>query len=105
MAAILYGIVTYLLQQVVLKVIVYGILFLFVTEAVNFLTQYMTSGDGGIASAITGMGGSFTFQGQTIAVTPFIDYLLNYFLVPQWLQAVLTAYATVFLIRRIPFIG
>jgi hypothetical protein len=51
------------------------------------------------------MGGSFTFQGQTIAVTPFIDYLLNYFLVPQWLQAVLTAYATVFLIRRIPFIG
>ena len=105
MAAILYGIVTYLLQQVVIKFVIFTALFFCVSSAVSWLQQYMFSGDGGISAAITGMGGSFTVLGQTINSTSEIEFFLNYFLIPQWLEALLVAYATVFVIRRIPFIN
>ena len=91
MAAILYGIVTFLLQQVVIKVVVYGVLFLFISGAISFLTPYIFSGDGGLAGLVASIGGSVTFQNQTIQLTPMINYILNYALVPLWLQSILTA--------------
>lgn len=60
MAAILYGILTFLLQQVVIKFVVYTVLFVFISAAVTFLQSYMFSGDGGIAAAFGGIGGGFT---------------------------------------------
>ena len=105
MAAILYGILQYFLSQVVIKFVVYVVLYFFITQAINYIIPYLFTGDNGINAALNNMGGSVVVLGQTINTTGEIFYFLNYFLIPQWLQTMLVAYATVFLIRRMPFIG
>ena len=105
MAAILYGLLSWVLRKVVIQLVVYLVLYGFISVAVSFLTPYLFSGDNGINSALNGISGQITIQGQQISFVAMTYYLLNYFLIPQWLEVVLAAYATVFLIRRIPFIG
>ena len=107
MAAILYGVLSFLLQQVLIKFVVYTILLLFIGEAVSWLTQYMTGGDGGIGAAFTALSsvGTFTVAGQTFDPVASFWYLFNLFQIGPGLALILAAYATRFLIRRLPIIG
>lgn len=107
MAAILYGIVTFLLQKVLLKFVMYTGIFLFVSEACGFLTTYITGGDGGIGAALNAISALGTFTVGTTTVDPVggFWYLWNMFQVGNGLVLILTAYATRFLVRRIPLIG
>ena len=105
MAAILYGVLSWILRKVVIQLVVYLVLYGFISVAVSFLSPYLFSGDNGINATLNSIGGSLTIQGQQINYAAFTYWLMNYFMIPQWLETVLVAFATVFLIRRIPFIG
>ena len=105
MAAILYGILSWILRKVVIQLVVYAVLYGFISTALSFLTPYLFTGDNGINSDINSITGNITLLGQQINYLPFIFWLMNYFMLPQWLEVILVAQATVFLIRRLPFIG
>jgi hypothetical protein len=92
MIAVLWPVVSWLLRSVVLKFAVYTVLFLIVTESVQFLTSYLPTGDGGLSSSL----GRFT---------PEMWYFFDLFQCGVTIPMILSAYVLRFSIRRIPFIG
>lgn len=85
--------VTYVIRGVVIKFIVFTLLFYIVTEFVGVL---MSSGILPSASKITD---------YTSLIPPSVDYFLTVFSFYAGLTMILSAYVSRFIIRRLPFIG
>lgn len=92
MITILWAVVSWFLRTVVIKAVIYGFLFVFVSEVISFLSSYLPSGDGGLSSSL----GRFT---------PEMWYFFDLFQCGVTIPMVLSAYVLRFSIRRIPFIG
>jgi len=107
MAAILYGILTFVLQKVLLQFVVYTVLLFVVSEIVQYMATYLTGGDYGIGAAFSGISsiGPMTVNGTTFDVVGGFWYLFNLFRLGTGIPLILAAYATRFLIRRLPIIG
>lgn len=82
----------FLVRSVLVKFIVFFGLFFVTSEFVPILAGLLPTGDAGIPALFA-------------AIPAEVWYFLNLFQVPAGVTAVVSAYATRFIIRRIPVIG
>lgn len=87
----------FLLRSIIVKFVTFFALFYIVSEFMNVL---MFSGLMGRA-----ISGATTVQGAFDAIPAGVWYLLSAFMVPTGISIIVSAYATRFIIRRIPLIG
>lgn len=85
--------VTYVIRGVIIKFVVFTLLFYIVTEFMGFL---MSSGILPSASKITD---------YTSLIPPSVDYFMTVFSFYAGITMILSAYVSRFIIRRIPGIG
>ena len=92
MLQVLFIAIGYLLNQIVLRALLYAIMAYVVADFLSWIVTHLPTGDGGLSGA---MG----------ALPPSAWYFLDLFHVPAGIALVLAAWVTRFAIRRIPFFG
>lgn len=97
MGAIISAFAGWLIKTVVIKFVIFTVLFLVISSIVPILLDtimpdYASDGDGGIEAAWN-------------ALPAEMGYYLNLTLVPTGLSMVISAYIARFILRRIPLIG
>lgn len=92
MIAIFWSVISWVFRSVVLKFAFYTVIFLFVSEAITFVTSYLPTGDGGLSSSLA-------------RLSPQMWYFFDLFQCGVTIPMILSAYVLRFSIRRIPFIG
>ncbi|MFC1047206.1 DUF2523 family protein [Pasteurella multocida] len=86
------GILSFIFSSAVLKFLIFGIVFISVTEIVPILIEVFLPDD-------------VDLNGLLSDIPSESAYFLQFFKIDVGIKSILSAYASRFLIRRIPFIG
>lgn len=82
---------TWIVRSVLVKFVLFFCLYFITSEFVSFIAMLLPNGN--------------AINGLMSGIASSTWYFLEIFMIPQGLSAVVSAYATRFIIRRIPVIG